>query len=190
PRVAQPYVTRSYLAPARTSGDQRGAAALTLLANLLGASGATSVLGETLEFDQQIAVFTAAYYNGMSLDPSTFSLVAVPSEGTGLQDLENAMDAEVAAFIERGVDADDLDRIKAQWRASDIYSLDDVGALARRYGAALASGLTVEDVQEWPEIIQSITGDEIIAAAEGVFNRSNAVTGWLAAPTPTEEVSQ
>ena len=35
-RVAQPYVIRTYLAPERNPGDQRQAAALTLLAELLG----------------------------------------------------------------------------------------------------------------------------------------------------------
>ena len=189
-RVAQPYFSRSYLAPERNAGDQRKAAALELLSNILGGSGATSVLGETLEFGQKKAVFTGAYYTDQSLDPATFSLVAVPARGVSLQEIEDAVDAEVAAFIERGVDPEQLDRIKAQWRASQIYALDDVNALARRYGAALTQGLTVQDVQEWPEIIQSITGDEIIEAAEMVFDRTNAVTGWLTTPAAAQEVSQ
>ncbi|MEM1236259.1 MAG: pitrilysin family protein [Pseudomonadota bacterium] len=188
-RVAQPYFSRSYLAPERNAGDQREAAALELLSNILGGSGATSVLGETLEFDQGKAVFTGAYYTDQSLDPASFSLVAVPSQGVSLQEIEDAVDAEIAAFIERGVDQEQLDRIKAQWRAAQIYALDDVNALARRYGAALTQGLTVEDVQAWPDVIQSITGDEIIAAAERIFDRSNAVTGWLMA-ADTQEVSQ
>ncbi|MEM9437394.1 MAG: pitrilysin family protein [Pseudomonadota bacterium] len=190
PRVAQPYFARTYLAPERNSGDQRQAAALTLLGNLLGVSGATSVLGEALEFEQQKAVYTSAFYRGMSLDATTFHLIAVPAAGVTLQQIEDAVDAEVAAFMEEGVDPAQLERIKAQWRASDIYSLDDVGSLARRYGAALTSGLTVEDVQAWPDVIQSITEDEIIAAAELVFDRSNAVTGWLAGPEEQAEVSQ
>ncbi|MEM6729195.1 MAG: pitrilysin family protein [Pseudomonadota bacterium] len=189
-RVAQPYVMRSYLAEPRRSGSQRDAAALQLLANVLGSSGATSVLGEALEFDQQIAVYTSAFYDAVSLDASTFNLVAVPARGVSLQEVENAMDAEIAAFIERGVDEEQLERLKAQWRASDIYSLDDVGALARRYGGALTQGLTVEDVQAWPDVIQSITGEEIIAAAEMVFDRNRAVTGWLATPEAPTEVSQ
>ncbi len=44
PRVSQPYVTRSYLAPERDPGNQKTAAALTILADLLGGSSQTSVL--------------------------------------------------------------------------------------------------------------------------------------------------
>ncbi|MEM8591055.1 MAG: pitrilysin family protein [Pseudomonadota bacterium] len=189
-RVAQPYISRSYLAPERNAGDQRTAAALQLLANILGGSGATSVLGERLEFGRNMSTFTGAYYTSQALDPSTFSLVAVPSQGVSLQELEDAMDEEVAAFLERGVDEDQLNRIKAQWRAAYIYGLDDVNSIARSYGSALTQGLTVQDVQDWPDIIQSITGEEIIAAAEMVFDRNNAVTGWLMGPEAAEEVSQ
>jgi zinc protease len=43
-RVANPYVARAYLVPAREPGDQSRAAALTMLAEILGGSGQTSVL--------------------------------------------------------------------------------------------------------------------------------------------------
>ncbi|MEL6914895.1 MAG: pitrilysin family protein [Pseudomonadota bacterium] len=185
-RVAQPYFTRTYLAPERNRGDQREAAALRLLASVLGGSGATSVFGETLEFEQEIAVYTSAYYMGLSLDETTFGLIGVPAPGTSLEELEAAMDAEIAAFLEKGVDPEQLARIKAQWRASEVYALDDVGGIARRYGAALTSGLTVQDVQDWPGIIQSITGEEIVAAAERLFDRKNAVTGYLMQPVQPE----
>lgn len=45
PRVSDPYVTRSYLAPERDSGAQEKAAALVYLANLLGGSPFSSALG-------------------------------------------------------------------------------------------------------------------------------------------------
>ena len=66
-----------------------------------------------------------------------------------------------------------------QLHASQIYARDDVGELARLYGGALAIGLTVEDVQAWHDILQSITEEEIIAAARSVFNKDRAVTGYL-----------
>ena len=38
--------------------------------------------------------------------------------------------------------------------------------LATAMASALTSGLTIEDVQAWPDILQAVTGDEIIAAAQ------------------------
>ena len=64
-------------------------------------------------------------------------------------------------------------------RASEIYARDNVEGLAREYGTALTSGLTVADVQDWPEILQAVTPEEVMQAARDVFVKTNAVTGWL-----------
>ena len=177
-RVAQPYVSRSYLAPERDSGAQQKAAALTVLAEILG-GGTTSFMAERMQFDEPVAVYTGAYYSGTSLDDTTFSVIAVPSEGVSLTEVETAIDETLAAFIETGVDEEQLDRIKMQLRASQIYARDNVDGIANRYGRALTSGLTIEDVQAWPDILQAVTGDDIVAAAREVLRPEASVTGWL-----------
>jgi zinc protease len=189
PRVAQPYVIRTYLAPERDAGAQEEAAALTLLAEILGGSNATSVLGQKLQFEAQKAIYTAAFYGDVSLDDTTFGLVIVPAEGVSLEDAEAALDQAIAEFMSEGVDPAQLERIKMQVRASIIYGEDDLSSLARVYGMGLTSGLTIEDIESWPDVLQATTAEDIMAAAERVFDRRNAVTGWLTAPqeTPAEE---
>ena len=184
-RVAQPYVTRSYLAPERDSGAQEKAAALTLLADILG-GGSTSVMAEKLQFDDQIAVHTSAYYRGKSLDQTTLNFYVVPAPGVTLDQAEDGLDRVLTEFLETGVDRAQLDRIKMQVKASQIYARDDVNALANRYGRALTQGLTVEDVQAWPEILQAVTPEDIMAAAHDVLDRKNSVTGRLMAPEVTQ----
>ncbi|NRB34202.1 MAG: insulinase family protein [Rhodobacteraceae bacterium] len=185
PRVSQPYVSRSYLAPERNSGDQREAAALELLAEVLG-GGVTSVLRDRLQFETQEALWVGAFYNGMSLDQTSFGLVIVPAQGVSLEEAEAALDREIATFLETGVDPEQLDRIKLLYRASQIYARDDVDGIARRYGQAMTTGLAVEDVQAWPDIVQSITGEEIVAAARKVLRADTSVTGWLTSPDQEE----
>jgi zinc protease len=185
-RVAQPYVSRSYLAPERDSGAQDKAAALTVLAEILG-GGTTSFLTERLQFDQQVAIYAGAFYSGGRLDATTFDLVVVPAPGVSLADAEKAMDAAIVEFMERGVDLDQLERIKKALRASEIYARDNVSGIANRYGQALSIGLTVEDVQAWPQVLQAVTADDIMAAARDVFVEETSVTGWL---MRDEEVTQ
>ncbi|MGL4320381.1 MAG: M16 family metallopeptidase, partial [Paracoccaceae bacterium] len=178
-RVSDPYVMRTYLAPERDSGDQKKAAALTILAELLGGSGTTSVMARKLTFETQTAVYASAFYDGTSVDDGTFGLYVIPLPGVSLADAEAAMDKVVADFLNGGVDAEALARIKTQIRAADIYARDNVDGLARRYGEALAVGLTLKDVQDWQGILQSVTAEEVIAAGREVLDRRNAVTGWL-----------
>lgn len=184
-RVSQPYVTRSYLAPERDSGAQEKAAALTLLADILG-GGQTSHLAEKLQFETQTAVQVGASYSGLSLDDTTFDLFVVPAPGVTLEQAEAAMDEALITFLETGVDADQLERIKMQFRASETYARDDAGGLAQRYGQALTQGLTVADVQAWPALIQDTTAEEIMQAARDVLDRTQSVTGWLMAPEVTQ----
>jgi zinc protease len=179
PRVSQAYVTRSYLAPERDPGAQTEAAALVYLSELLGGSPFNSVLGVALQFDTQTAVFTGAGYSGNSLDDTTFSLTVAPAEGISLSAAEAAMDKAVADFMAAGVDPVQLDRIRTRLRASEIYAKDDVQGLAQRYGAALSEGLTVQDVQDWPAILQAVTAEDIMAVATKVLDRRRSVTGWI-----------
>ncbi|WP_353534932.1 pitrilysin family protein [Cognatishimia sp. WU-CL00825] len=189
PRVAQEYVTRSYLAPERDSGAQQEAAALTLLAQVLG-QGPNSVLAKELQFGSKQAVYVSSFYSGVSLDDTTFNLVIVPAQGVSLQEAETALDATVVKFLEEGVDTDQLERIKMQMRASQIYARDAADSVGNRYGRALTSGLKIEDVRAWPELLQEVTEADILAAAKQVFDIDRSVTGWLMRPQTMTEVSQ
>ncbi|MFT5743145.1 MAG: zinc protease, partial [Paracoccaceae bacterium] len=81
--------------------------------------------------------------------------------------------------LERGVDPEQLERIRTQFRAAEVYARDNVEGIANRYGAALTQGLTVQDVQDWPEILQAVTAEDIIAIATQVLDRRQSVTGWI-----------
>jgi len=160
-----------------------------MLAAVLGGDGATSVLGKKLQFDTQQAIYTSASYAGVSLDDTTFALAIAPTPEVSLREAETALDNAVAEFMEEGVDSEQFERIKMQLRASRIYAEDNIEALARRYGSALTSGLTVADIQAWPDILQSVTEDDVMDAARSIFNRDNAVTGW-AMSADAEETMQ
>lgn len=184
-RVAQPYVRRSYLAPERDAGAQETAAALTILSEILG-GGTTSYLADALQFNTQVATYSASFYSGVRLDDTTFNVIVVPKPGVSLQEAEDAMDAALDQFMIDGVDIEQLERIKLQIRAEQIYGRDDVDRIANRYGQALTSGLTIEDVKAWPDILQAVTAEDIMQAARDVFDKRASVTGWLM----REEVTQ
>ena len=184
-RVAQPYVRRSYLAPERNTGDQETAAALVFLAEVFG-GGTNSFLTTELEFNAQIATYSGSFYGPVALDQTTFDVIVVPQAGVSLQEAEDAFDAALEKFLEEGFDSAEMERIKFQLRASEVYARDDVDGIGNRYGRALTSGLTVEDIQAWPDVLQAVTQDDVMQAAREVFDRRASVTGWIMG----EEVTQ
>ena len=178
PRIGNDYVTRMYLVPERDPGDQKEAAALAMLAQVLGGSSTTSVLARKLQFDDPQAVYTSAWYRDRALDDTNFGLAIVPVEGVSLEEAESLLDEAVAEFLEEGVDTEELERIKTQIRASEIYARDDISNLANIYGRGLVTGLTVEDIESWPDILQAVTEEEILTAARTHLDRRRAVTGF------------
>ncbi len=189
PRVAQPYLLRSYTAPERDPGDQDTAAALTLLAQLLGDDPATSLLGQRLQFDSQTALYTSAFYRGVSLDDTSFNMAVVPAPGVSLEEAEAALDTVLAEFLDAPIDAERLENLKHQFRASLIYRQDSTRSLAQEYGAALTSGLTIADVEAWPEVVAAVTAEDLRAAARQVFDRRRSVTAYLTAPAPDQQAA-
>ncbi len=177
-RIGNDYMTRVYLVPERDAGDQKEAAALAMLAKVLGGSSTTSALARKLQFEDPKAVYTSAWYRERALDDTIFGLAIVPVEGVSLEEAELLLDEAVAEFLEEGVDEAELERIKTQIRASEIYARDDISNLARLYGTGLTVGLSVADVDAWPGILQAVTEEDILSAARRHLDRRRAVTGF------------
>lgn len=178
-RVRQPKMVRTYLSENRKAGDQKEAAALEMLAQLLGGSGLTSYLGQELQLNQKVAINIASFYDGVSLDQDVFGVFVLPSPTASKEQAEGALDIALKSFLDTGVDEAHLARLKTQAKASEIYARDSLSGLARNYGQALVSGLTIKDVQAWPDVLQSVTAEDVMAAARKVLNVNNSVTAWL-----------
>ena len=80
PRVQQPSLIRSYLAPSFNAGESEHAYALEVLAEILGGTS-TSRLYRALVIDQKLATSAGAYYRGTSLDLTTLRAYASPRPG-------------------------------------------------------------------------------------------------------------
>jgi len=172
---------RSVIAPERNRGEQQQAAALTVLANLLAGSSQTSVLARDLVLTGK-ALYVNASYDGFAVDPTTFAISMVPAPGVSNAEAEAALDAALAKFLADGPDPAQLERVKTRIRAGRVYAQDSAHGRAYDYGQGLATGLTVEDVNDWPDILAAVTPEDIRAAAKLVLESRASVTGWLLPP--------
>ncbi|WP_246176693.1 M16 family metallopeptidase [Parvibaculum sedimenti] len=178
PRVQEPTWLRFYPAPSQAGAGPREAAALDVLAEILG-GGTTSRLYQALVVREKVASSVQSWYDGDNLDAGDFGIYALPRLGGNLADAEKAIAVEVARLLKDGVAADELDRAKTQLVASDIYARDTQQTLAYAYGSALMTGVSAREVFEWPDYIRAVTADDVLAAAHKVFDKSNTVTGEL-----------
>jgi zinc protease len=186
PHVEQPRLSRYYLAPSNTTAAEGEAEALEVLAHVLG-SGSNSRLYRKLVMERGIALSAGAYYSSTALDYGKIGIYGTPKPGTSLPQLEDAIDAVIADVINGGITVDELDRSKNRLIADAVYAQDSQATLARWYGAALATGQTVERVRTWPDRIRAVSADAVQAAARRWLDRRYSVTGYLVKDLPREE---
>jgi zinc protease len=178
PRVEQPGIRRCYLVPSATTAAAGESPALDVLAQLMG-GGSNSYLYRALVIDRPLAVSASAGYQGTSLDPTQFTISASPKPGVEFAQVEQAIDQVIADIAENPVHAEDLERVKTQLIAGAIYAQDNQAVLARWYGGALTTGLSIEDIRNWPDRIRAVTAEQVRAAAQKWLDKKRSVTGYL-----------
>ena len=185
-RVEQPSVSRDYLVPSENSAKPGESEALEVLAHVLG-SGENCRLYRGLVVEQGLALNASASYAGTAVDYSKFAIFGAPKPGVSLPQLEAAIDGILAEVVAHGISSDELDRAKTRLIAEAVYAEDNQATLARWYGAALATGRTVEGVRAWPERIRAVTAEAVQNAARTWLDRRRSVTGYLVKTLQSEE---
>ncbi len=178
PKVEQPSVQRLYVVPSYRTGAPGEGAALEVLAHHLG-GGSTSLLYKRLVLEKGLAVSAGAYYMGTALDPTRFYVWAVPAPNVSLETLDAAIDAVVREVSTELAPTADLERAKTRLIADAVYAQDSQAALARWYGASLATGLTMADIARWPQDIDHVSAEAVRDAAKHWLIRRRGVTGFL-----------
>ncbi|HUS53222.1 MAG TPA: pitrilysin family protein [Thermohalobaculum sp.] len=184
-QVRQPYVMRNYLVPTFDPSNPRESAALSILSDILG-DGITSRLAQALQLEQKVAIDSGSYYTPGRRDQTNFSVYGVPAPGQDLAIVEAAIDAVLVEMATNGPTEEELARVKRLNRAALIFAQDELASQARLYGAALASGGAVADVQNWPAVIEAVTAEDVRLAAEKYLVLEHSVTGWLVRTKETQ----
>lgn len=178
PRVEQPAVSRYYLVPSAATASREESAAIEVLSHILG-GGSTSLLHQALVVDRKLAISAGAWYQEAALDATQFAISAAPRPGVEFAQVEQAADDVIAAVVQNGVTADQLERAKTQLVATTIYAQDSQFAMARWYGAALTTGQSLDDLARWPDRIRAVTADQVRDAARTWLDKKRSVTGYL-----------
>jgi zinc protease len=149
-----------------------------VLAEALG-GGATSRLYKRVVVEKRLASYAGAWYSGDGLDSGTFGVYGSPNPGGKVEAVEAEIDAVLDDVKANGITAEELARTKAKLVADTVYARDNQGNLARSFGTALTTGMTVTDVLEWPDRIKAVKLEDVKAAAAKVLDMRLSVTGVL-----------
>ncbi len=152
--------------------------ALYLLAGVLDGYSAAR-LPRSLVNEKRIAVSVSASYDGLKRGPGGFYVGFSPSPNASLETLERAWREELMAIQSEGVTNDELDRVKAQVIAGQVYSEDSVLGQASRIGRMWSVGLPETASATINEKLKEITPDQVKQVAIKYLNEDNMTVGVL-----------
>ena len=186
-RAGRTTVQRFYLAPSYASAEPGEAEALDLLMRVA-ATGSVSKIYKRLVIEDKKAANAGGWYSDSGLDSGRLGFYAIAAEDVSAEELEQAIGGVIEDLRRDGVTQEELDRARASYIAEFVYTSDSQSRMARHYGWRLATGMTVADVEEWPNRLMRVTVDDLRAAARKYLVDKNSVTGYLL-PVPEHSSS-
>ncbi len=189
-RAGRTTVQRYYLAPSYASAEPGEAEALDLLMRIA-AAGSISKIYKRLVIEDRKAANAGGWYSDSGLDSGRIGFYAIAAENVSADELDREIDLVIEDLKRTGVTQEELDRARASYLAEFIYASDSQSRMARHYGWRLATGMTVTDVEQWPDRLTRVTVDDIREAARKYLVDKNSVTGYLLpAPEYTSSIGE
>lgn len=178
PRVGKPTIYRFYLTPSYPNAAPGEAEALEVLGRILG-HNPTGRLYQELVVRRKLAAAAGGWYAGSGRDSGRMGVYAIAADGADLGEIEKVIDEVLTRIIEQGVTEEELTRARNAEIADLIYKLDSQSSMARTYGFGLATGRSVEDIENQSKQLAAVTLDDVKKAATRYLQAKRSVTGLL-----------
>lgn len=172
--ASQPIYLEGYHRPALNHPDN---AVYEAIASLL-SDGRTSRLYKSLVEDKKIAL-TAEGFNGFPGDkyPNLIMMYALTAPGHSLDEVEQALQAEIQRLKTEPVAAEELDRVKTQARAGLLRSLDSNMGMAQALLEYQVKTGSWRNLFKQVDAIAAVTPEDIQRVAKATFTAKNRTVG-------------
>ncbi|HQR50607.1 MAG TPA: pitrilysin family protein [Methylophilaceae bacterium] len=181
-----PYLAMAYHAPSlRDTKNDWEPYALEILAGVLDGNAASRLNRDLVRRDR-IAVDVSVGYDAVNRGPALFEFDGTPSEGTSVQDLEIAIRGQIEQLKQDGISEEELQRVKAQVIAADVYQRDSMFYQAMQIGMLEGTGLSWRDLDDYPRRLQAVTAEQVQAAARK-YLVDDTLTVAVLDPQPIDE---
>jgi zinc protease len=174
-----PFVIAAYRTPNYQNPD---AYALTILESIL-AHGKTSRLYQALIYQQKKALAAGCEYDHLKTDPDLVYCFAVVKPGHKVEEVEQALYAEIAK-LQSEIPTDlELQRAKNQVESAYVFGKDSTFREAMVLGQAETVGAGWRHEEQYIERIRAVTAEDIKRVAQRYFVDETRTVGILI-PTP------
>jgi len=156
-----PVVAMAYHAPAlRDVETDWEPYALSILAGILDGYPAARLEREMVR-RTRVANSVSSDYDGIRSGPGAFYVNVTPAQGNSAEDVERVWREQLDLLITDGVSEDELQRVKAQVIASQVYSQDSVFGQASLIGRMRSLALPADAAAVMTRKLREVTRDQV-----------------------------
>jgi zinc protease len=185
----QAYVALAFKVPQLTSFEPEPAGddalALNVLAAVLDGYRGARLDRALTQGPDRVADSVGASNGLWGRGPQLFTLDGVPAPGKTAEQVEAALRAEVSKVVKDGVTEAELNRVKTQWVASEVYKLDSVMNQARELGDHWVENLPLDASERLIQRLKGVTAAQVQAVAARYFGDDQLTVGILR-PQPVD----
>lgn len=180
-----PYIVMGYKAPVLGRAEKDWEPyALEVLAGVLD-GGRSARLTRELIREQEVAASAGAGYGLYGRHNGLFLMDGIPAAGHTVAELERALQQEVDRLRETLVDPAELNRVKAQVLAEEVYRRDSVSRQANLIGMVETIGLGWRVLDEYVGRIEAVTAEQVRDVARKYLTDERK-TAVVVEPLPIE----
>ena len=176
-----PYLAMGYKVPVLNTiaeANRWEVYALEVLAYVLDGNK-SSRFSKHLVRGQQIASRMSTSYNPFSRLEGLFTFSGMPTQAHTVADLETALRSQIQQLQTTLVDAAELERVKIQLRASQVYELDSVFYQGMKIGMLETVGLEWQLFDRYLDNIKAVTAEQVQAVARKYLIDQHLTVGVL-----------
>ncbi len=173
------YTIMGYKVPVlKTAAEGWEPYALEVLAGILD-GGDSARLTTELVRGSRIATNAGAGYDLYSRQADLFLLDATPADGHSVDEVQQALLAQIKRLQDKPVTAEELARIKSQVVASKVYELDSIFYQGMKIGQLETVGLDWRLADEYVDRIKAVTAQQLQAVANKYLVEKNLTVAEL-----------
>ncbi len=178
----EPYLIMGYKTPVITTAEEAWEPyALAMLSAVLD-GGNSSRFSRDLVRGREIAVSAGASYSAFSRLSGLFILSGRPAKGHSMDELEQALRGEIERVKSELVSEEELQRVRTQVVAGEVYELDSVYYQAMQIGMLETVGLDWRLLDQYTDNIKRVTVEQVREVARRYLLDEELTVGPFSTP--------
>ncbi|ANB01416.1 pitrilysin family protein [Ectothiorhodospira sp. BSL-9] len=174
-----PQLLMGYKVPVLLTAEESWEPYALLVAAGVLDGGESARIPRELERERELVASAGVSYTPFSRLDNLFTVRATPSADADRDEVEQALIEALERLKDEPISESELERVKAQVVARDVYRRDSIQGQAMQLGMLESVGLSWEEGERFAERVRAVTAEQVQEVAQRYFDPDQRTVAWL-----------